>query len=145
MPLKTPQQMTENWAAKMSVAGEAYKKGVQATTVDPAEAAIAQQSRMLSGVQQSITSGRWASGLRRSAAKGSWKAGAMAKGADRIATGAIAAKPKMLEHATAIFPINQDIRATVQSMPKGGVENAIARMRVMLTKYDAFKAAKGQM
>jgi hypothetical protein len=136
--------MVENWASKMAGAGDAYTKGIQSTTVDPAEAAIAQQPRMLSGIQQAVTSGRWAAGLRRAAAKGTWKTNAITKGAQRLATGALQAKQKMMEHATAIYPVNQDIRNTIATMAKGGTENAVARIRVMLQKYADFKAAKAQ-
>lgn len=143
MPLKTPQQTTENWAAKMAQAGDAYKKGVSATTQDPAEAAIAQQGRMLAGIQQAVGTGRWANGLRKAAAKGSWKAGALGKGADRLTSGALQAKPKMMEHAAAIYPVNQQLQQTLGGMAKGGKENAVARFRAMLDAYTAFKDAKG--
>jgi hypothetical protein len=143
MPLKTPQQMTEAWATKMGTASDAYKKGVAATTTDPAEAAIAEQGRMIAGIQSAVASGRWANGLRKAAAKGAWKAGALGKGADRLTSGAIAAKPKMMEHATAIYPVNQQLKQTLAGMPKGGKENAKQRFAAMLDAYDAFKQAKG--
>jgi hypothetical protein len=126
----------------MAQSTDAYTKGIQATTQDPAEAAIAQQSRMLQNVTAAITNGTWAGGLRKAAANNQWKNNSLQKGAQRIALGAQQALPKVTAHQNAIYPVNQQLQATVSQLPKGGTENALARVRAMLTAYAAFKASK---
>lgn len=142
MALKTPQQATQKWASQMAQATEAYSKGVQSVTTDPAEAAVAQQSRLIQNFMASVNSGAWANGLRAAAAKGTWKANALSKGVARIGPGAAAAIPKMMAHQQSIFPVNQQLQAQLAQMPKGGKENAKARFSAMLDAYDQFKAAK---
>ena len=144
MPLKTPAQWSANWNNAMQQASEPYMKGIQATTVDPAEAAIAQQTRLVANFNAAINNGSWAGGLRASAAKGIWKANALSKGVARIGPGAQQAVPKVQAHAQAMFPVLQQLQATVASMPKGGTENALSRVRAMLTAMAQFKASKNQ-
>lgn len=142
MALKTPAQIAQKWVDKMTTAGDAYKAGVQSVTEHPGDAAIAQQARMVNNLTAAVSSGKWAKGLKKQTLE-QWKQSAAQKGAERLANGANQAKSKMLAHATQVLPVLQDIQSTVKSMPKGGLENGLARARVAMQKMIEFKNGKG--
>lgn len=135
MPQLNAQAVTDAWASKMSTAGPAYKRGIESLTENPMAAAAQQQDRMLAGVQQAVQSGKWAAALNKVNFQ-DWKTVTATKGADRLATGATAAKPKMLTHMTKWLPVAAGISQTVKGMPKGSREAALARVGAA---YDAAK------
>lgn len=139
---KTPQQAAQMWADKMATSGDKYKAGIDAVTENPADKAAAAQDRWIAGVQQSASNGKWRRGLAKSTLS-SWKDKAKTKGADRLASGARDAKPKMEKFLTAWLPVAADIKATVASMPKGGIEASLARVRVAMEKAKQFKDGGG--
>lgn len=142
MANKTPAQATQKWLDKMTQASQAYKDGIQSVQEHPGDAAIAQQSRMLQNLTQAVTSGKWAAGLKKQTLE-QWKQSAAQKGAERLATGAEKAKQKMMNHMTAVAPTLEAIKAKVRSMPKGGLENGMARARAAAELMIAFKQSKG--
>jgi len=130
------------WSDKMASSVDKYKSGVQGVTDSPMEAAANAQDKMLAGITDSVTSGRWAAGLRRKSLS-DWKQQTVTTGGDRLATGARAAQPKMQQHLTQWLPVAADIKATAKSMPSGSIEDSVARVRMAITKAKQFKAAKG--
>jgi hypothetical protein len=126
----------------MSSSVDKYKSGVNAVTISPMELAAQSQDAMLAGVTDAITSGRWAAALRKRSLP-DWKQQTATTGADRLATGARAAQPKMQQHLTAWLPVAQQIHDTAQGMPKGSIEDAVARVRMAITMAKQFKQAKG--
>lgn len=129
------QAVTDAWANKMATAGPAYKAGIQNLSENPMAKAAASSDRMLSGVQAAVQSGKWANSLNKVNFQ-DWKQTTASKGADRLATGATAAKPKMLGFMTKWLPAAAGISATVNAMPKGTREAAMARVGAA---YDAAK------
>lgn len=121
------QQMADKWARNLTASTESMKAGVQSVTVNPAERAIARQDAYVQGVQQAAVSGKWARGLKRTTLQ-SWQQAMLEKGLNRVATGASAAKPKMAKFLDAWIPWQQQLQSRLQAMPRGGLQQNIARM-----------------
>lgn len=78
---KTLEQTLARWQAGAAAGQAAFSEGVQNTTVDVVGRAIAAQGAMLAGVQEAVTSGRWARELQRVGTSG-WKEKTIAKAAN---------------------------------------------------------------
>lgn len=133
----SPQQVAEKWRSNTSNAQQAFKDGVNGVTISPMEKAAAAQDRFLSGIQQAVSSGRWAAGLR-SRTLEQWKASMTGKGAARIAGGVADAVPKMVAFMTTWLPLQQQLRDRVAAMPKGSVADSINRAAFAISFNAAF-------
>lgn len=107
-------------------ARQRYLEGIEAVTESPMEKAAAADQLYLRRVQESVESGRRRQRLLETPMS-AWKDGAKRKGADRIASGAAAAVEKVRRHFQKWTPIYQEISREIASMPKGSVEDSIAR------------------
>ncbi len=130
------------WADKMTSSVDKYKNGITSTTVNPMEMAAQAVDRMLAGFTHAATSGKIAARLRAKSVA-DWKQAATTTGADRLASGARAAIPKMQAHLSTWLPVAADIKATAASMPKNSIEDAVARVRMAITKAKQYAASKG--
>lgn len=130
MAVPSAAQIAQNWQQAMgSVQTQnRYKAGISATTVNPMAAAAQPdaEQRYIQGVQDSVASGRRTAALQ-SVSPQTWKDNAMNVGAARLATGAQKAASKYQAFANKWQPIYQSVHDAVQSMPKGGAANAVAR------------------
>lgn len=122
----TPQEYADKWQRRLSGAGEDIRKGIAKVTVAPGIAAAAAQDLMAQNTMAAITSGKWA---RRTAAVPlqAWKDAASNKGVARVAQGAQAAQAKMAATAQWLLPAVDAAAAAANALPKGGIENSIAR------------------
>lgn len=134
----TPQQIADKWAANTGAATQAYTQGVQGFNGNPMAMAAAASDRYLAGVQNAVSSGKWQASLSGKSAD-YWKTAAVQKGAPRLASGANQAKPKFVSFMTKFLPVVQSAAAQVRAMPKGGLQNGIARMVQMATLLSQFK------
>lgn len=133
MAQKTAQQAVANWLKGMSGAAQAYKDGINATTVNPMQlaAAPAAMDAYLAGVQNSVTSGRRAAALQ-AADPGMWKQNAITVGASRLASGAQKAQGKYSNKIQKIAALWPQMKAAAAALPKGGLANAQARANAAL-------------
>jgi hypothetical protein len=115
------------WAAGVEAAGEKVTQGVQQTSKDPIQAAIAAAGYWQRQVSSSAALTAYKSGLGKSS-KAAWQSAMVNKGIPNMAVGARDAQAKM---ATIGGPLLQAISAAqqaVQSMPKGKGAANEARM-----------------
>lgn len=126
--MKTADQIAAKYVTNTGQARQSYIDGINGTTVNPMEMAASDESTALylNNVQASVSSGRRQAKLR-SIPQSAWKDGAIKKGADRLATGAQAARSKVLAHFQKWGPIYDRVHQEVSQMPKGGAANAKAR------------------
>lgn len=122
----SPQEYAEKWKRRYSGAGEDFRRGVQKVTQAPGQAAAAAQDRMLSGVTDAVTSGRWGRKVA-AVSTADWQKATLDKGVPRMASGAAAAETKMQRIATTLLPAVDAAAAKARSMPKGTIEDSIAR------------------
>lgn len=127
------------WKAGMSTAGPSYNDGIDGVTTSPMELAAQNEAGYLNGINEAVTSGRWAKGLRRKSLS-DWKKAAKEKGAQRLASGAAAAAPTVEKFWQSFGPKLQAITDQTRSMPKGTFEE---RQQRMLAQSAAAHALKG--
>ena len=128
MPITmTPQQYAEKHARRLKGATEDIRRGVAAVTVSPTIKAAESHDKMLSRLQESVQSGKWARGLRRVTLE-EWKSKTLDKGIGRIAAGIDAAQPKMIEFATDLLAYENTLMGEVERLPDLTLEDSISRM-----------------
>lgn len=136
--MKNPTDVANRWASRLASSSEAIKAGVMGVTVNPAERALARQSAYIDGVQRAVSSGKYARGLRTVTLE-SWKQATLDKGIPRIASGATAAKGKFTQFMEAWLPYMDQLKSKLQSMPRGDLQQNIARMVATVEHAAAFK------
>jgi hypothetical protein len=68
-----------------------------------------------------------------------WRTATLNKGIPRVASGAQQAIPKMQSFMAEFLPHVERVAQQVRSMPKGGIENSIARATAQIRGNAAFK------
>lgn len=81
----------DKWASGYSAAGPNILKGIQTPKRSPTQAAIAAKDRMLAGINDAVSSGRWANALS-AAGDAGWQAGMTNKTVPSLSTRATAGK-----------------------------------------------------
>lgn len=121
---KDPTVVANLWVQRLSASTEQIKAGVLATTVSPGKAAAAQVDAWINGVNAAREKF-----IRNSNAVTvqQWQTAMIDKGVPRVATGAQAALNKMIAFQTQWLPFVEAKAAVVRAMPKGGLENGVAR------------------
>lgn len=125
----TPDQGAAKWASRLSGATQDITQGVNAVTEAPGLAAA--RSKALWLQQVTASADKWARRVS-AVSLSEWQSSMITKGVPRIASGAQAAIPKMTSFLADFLPyVDQGVQA-LKSMPKGGVENGIARASAMI-------------
>lgn len=123
------------WVAAMQspMTQQSYKDGVNSVTQSPTVAASTPdaEARYVSGVQQSVSSGKRAAALQAVSLQ-QWQQAALNKGAPRLSSGASNAQAKMQAHFAKWGPIYQQASAAAHALPKGGLGNAMARVQASI-------------
>lgn len=130
--------VTAKWARNMTASVPAIKAGVQAVTESPMTKAAAAADRYVAGVQRAAESGKWQEGLM-SVSLDEWKRLTAEKGAGRIAAGVSAATPKMESFMRQLLPFTAQVSRDIQAMPKGTLEDSIARSTETIRKMAQFR------
>lgn len=118
--------VADQWAAQTKAAAPKYVAGVQATTKNPGELAAQAADKYASGVQDAVSSGRYAAGCR-SVSPQQWKEACAKTGAQRISSGVDKGKPKMQVFLAEFLPAQDAITQAVRAMPSTTLEDRIAR------------------
>jgi hypothetical protein len=130
--------IASNWAQAMSGAGAKYSAGIQRVTESPMAKAAANVQGYLQGIQDAVASGKWVAGLNRVPLQ-AWKDAATQTGAQRLASGAAKAKPKVLAFLQAFLPVLQANVNQVRGMPNATYEERKARALAMMDLNHGFK------
>lgn len=127
--IDNPAAIADKWATSMSSAGPAYEAGVNGVQTAPGASAAAASAKYLAGVQANLAKFERNS---LSVTLADWKTAAISKGRDRLASGAAAAKPKVVAFDTAFFAHLKSGQAQIANMPTVTYEQrkqkAIAQM-----------------
>lgn len=135
---KSASQVAQKWASRLGAATQAVKDGVQSVTVSPTSKAASQASAYLNGVQEAVSSGKWQRGLNR-VSLADWQNAMLNKGVNRIATGATAAIPKMEQFQSQWLPYMDQLKAKLNSMPRGDKAANQARMNAAFEHNSNFR------
>lgn len=122
--MKDPAQVAQKWTTNLSAAGPSIQAGVNAVTQAPGAAAARQRQVYVQRVAERAD--HWAARVA-SVSLQDWQQATLDKGLPRVASGAQAAQPKMESFMREFLPHVERVSTQVRAMPKGGVENGIAR------------------
>lgn len=128
MPNLSPQQMAQKWAAKYGASQEAYKAGVTATQVNPAQQAIAAKDRWIAALNDAANRGAYEAGLSGVTLQ-SWQQACVEKGAQAIPTAARLAVLKVQKVEQEMKPKREAIKSALP--PRGTLEQNLERARLM--------------
>jgi len=123
----TADEYAEKWARRLKAAAPDITRGVERVTVAPGKKAAEAQQLMLDRLTASILDGTWAARVSGVSLE-DWKQALIQKGVGRIASGVDAASPKQAAMAVKLLAAVDSAVAKVNTMPKGDIEQSIARM-----------------
>lgn len=132
----TPQQAKEKWLRNLTSATQSITDGVNAVTTAPGVKAAQAKQLWLSQLQANAD--KWATNVAK-VGLGEWQAAMTTYGIPRIAQGAQAKQAKVEAFMTKFLPHVTQGAAAVAAMPKGGLENGIARATAMIRHNASFK------
>lgn len=138
------QEIAEKWRKNVQGAGSSYKAGVLAVTTSPMEKAAQSKDLWVAGIQRAAESGTWEDGLR-SVTLESWKIRTASTGADRFVQGAKDGEGKMQSFMTQWLPQAARIKTEVAAMPKGTIQDSIARAAKAIEMAANFRYKKPKM
>ena len=131
----TPEQAANKWRDRLSGAGAEIQAGVMAVTEAPGAAAARQKGLWLQKITASAD--KWARRVS-SVSLQDWQQAMIQKGLGRISSGAQAAQPKVQSFMADFLPyVDQGVNK-VKAMPKGTVEQGIARAAEMIRHNAAY-------
>lgn len=126
---KDPAQVAQTWANRLGASSQEITQGVQRVTVPPGEKAAQQVDAYIAGVQRARD--KWVRNVS-SVTLGQWQQAMIQKGIPRISSGAAAAQPKVEAFMRSFLPYVEQGAAAVRAMPKGTVDQGIARATAMI-------------
>lgn len=119
-------QWLDKWGRRLNAAGPDIKAGIQRVTEAPGVKAAAASDRMLAAITESIQSGHWANRVS-SVSLGDWQAAMVDKGIPRLTQGVAGAQKNKERQITALLDNVDAAAAEAHALPKGGIEQSIAR------------------
>lgn len=130
--------VVNKWKRNLTGASQTIKDGVSSTTKNPMALAAAQKAKWVAGVQRAADEGTWEAGLR-SVSVESWKNSVLTKGIQRMAAGVEGATDKQMAFFSQLLPYTARVSAEIQAMPKGTLEDGIARAEAAIRKMHDFR------
>lgn len=121
---KDPAQAAAKWAQNMQNSTTSITNGVNAVTTAPGE--LAAQQVELWAQRTAASKNRWAANVR-AVSLNDWKQKMITVGIPRVASGATANQGKVQQFLTWFLPAQDAITQQTRLMPKGTVEQSIAR------------------
>lgn len=134
----TAAEITEKHARNLKASVPDIRRGVEAVTESPMEAAAASEDKYLAGVQRAVSQGTWKAGLL-NVTLPEWKTATIEKGIGRIAAGIDAATSKQREFYGKLIPHIAAGQALVADMPTNTLEDSISKMAAFTRHMAEFK------
>jgi len=128
---KSLETTIQRWQQGAAGAQQSFVDGVQNTNVDVVGRAIAAQGAMLAGVQEAVTSGRWARELQKVGTSG-WKSRTVAKAAN-YGVGVQAGAENYTQAMTQWLPRIAQAAAAAKAMPGNTLQQRLARSTAFAT------------
>lgn len=120
------------WGNNLSNSSTYITSGVQRVQTAPGVSAAAAADRMLAGVTQAVTSGKWAANVSGVSLQ-QWQQSMIQKGIPRIQQGVAQAKTNKVAKITQLLQNVDAAVGAVQALPKGGLAQGIARATAFMT------------
>ncbi|MDR5730672.1 MAG: hypothetical protein RB191_24950 [Terriglobia bacterium] len=130
------QQWLQKWGTNLNAAGSYVKDGVNRVQTAPGASAAAAADRMLAGVTASVQNGTWAKRVGAVSLQ-QWQQAMINKGLPRIAQGVSTAQSTKQGQITALLSAVDTATAAANALPKGGLEQGIARATAYMRAMSA--------
>lgn len=138
MPRTTPDQWLQKHEQNTQNALPFVRDGINRVQVAPGQAAAEAQDRMLAGVQQAVSSGRWARNVSAVSLQ-DWKTLAIEKGVNRIVPGIQASRAKNRPKIERLMNVEARIEGEIKAMPRDTLENRINRSTEWMRRMNRAK------
>lgn len=136
---KSAADVAKKWGTNLSNATVQMQKGAQGVTISPTQLAAANQQGYLSGVQNAVSSGKWANALQK-VSLGQWQNAYTTKGIPRVQQAAATDQPKVQAAFGPLLDYVYSARDNVNaSMPRGTLQQNIQRSVAMMTAMAQYK------
>lgn len=126
------QQWMDKWGTNLTNSTQYIKAGVDRVQTAPSQTAIAAKDRMKANLIASIDNGSWENGLSK-VSLADWQNAMKNKGINNLTAGIATAKTRKLANVQAMLAANDAAVAAVNNLPKGGLQQGIARMTAFVT------------
>lgn len=143
MPTLSAAELAAKWKRNLAASIPSYKAGVEAVTVAPTEKAAQAVDRYAAGCMRAAEDGSFVDGCR-AVSLDDWKRRALGAGAERIAKGASDGESRVVEFMSQLMPHAQRVKEAIAAMPKGSIEDSIARNAQAIRMMAQFKFRKGR-
>lgn len=127
------QQIVDRWKSGVGNAAQSWVNGTQRVTENPVQRLLEAEVReaAIRGFTAALNSDAYVASVNAVTLEG-WKQQCKL-GAQNYVTGATKGAAKFNRFVTKFGPVWTNIQQTVRGMPKGGIEAAMARVRVAVT------------
>lgn len=132
----TAQQWMDKWGTNLANSTQYIKNGVARVQTAPSQAAIAAKDRMKNNLVAAIDNGSWERGLSK-VSLSDWQTAMTTKGINNLSAGIAVAKTKRLGSITALLNATDTAVAAANQLPKGGLEQGIARANAFMRSMSA--------
>lgn len=122
----TAAQWLDKWGRRLNAAGQDIQTGVQRVQTAPGIAAAQAAPLMLQKLTESVTNGTWAKQVS-AVSLSDWQNAMVNKAIPRIPQGVTAAQKNKTGRITALLSAVDNAAAQANALPKGGLEQSIAR------------------
>lgn len=142
MPVRVnPTEYAEKHNRRTKAALEDMRAGINRVAEAPTAKAAAHADKMIAGIQEAVSSGKWGNRLR-AVTLADWKRAALDKGLPRVSAGLDAAKPAIEAMARQLLEYENGQLDRIDKMPDLTLEDAISRMTAWARGMAAFKLAE---
>lgn len=135
MAVPSAAEGASKWGQRLAASGEQVRAGIRRVNRSPGEAAAASADlwhRRVSQAQEKFRRKVGAVTLQ------DWQSAMEATGVSRMVEGATAKQPKYQAFAEKFYPVAQQVSDRVKAMPKGDIEQSLARVREAMTTFRQF-------
>jgi hypothetical protein len=130
------QQWLQKWSTNLNAAGTYIKNGVQRVQIAPGQQAAAAADRMVAGVTASVQNGTWQRNVSKVSLQ-DWQNAMINKGIPRLAQGTAQATATKGPKIDALLSAVDAATAATNQLPKGGLEQGIARATTFMREMSA--------
>ena len=129
--VKSPERWLDKQLARVRVAGEDYRRGVEEVTENPAAKALAANAKRIKKLQDSIANKTWEKKMAK-VSLDDWKKKAISLGAERFIPGVEANVDKIEAFIRGFQPKLSSLSSSVQAMPETTEGERDARVLAMV-------------
>lgn len=136
MAKTTASQWLQKWGTNLNASSQYIKNGVNNVQIAPGVQAAAAADRMVAGVQAAVANGTWQRKVSAVSLQ-SWRDAMINKGIPRLAQGVTQAQANKTQQITALLAAVDTAANAANQLPKGGLEQGIARATTFMRAMSA--------